>query len=348
VAIFQTDLHVGGIQKALINSVCSPVFENTDVEIYLFDDQVFFDISLLPENVSIHFLKPFPFLWRLFPYGVIRHIARPFPISGAFDAAIDFNSYQHTCAFGALSVPAKKRVMWIHNDMEIKLHEEGKYRLLWYAMRGKYPYYTHFAAVSEGIIPAFRRCSSPVDRPIVAIPNLINTDEIWEKAQEPTDIHVDPAKFNIVSVGRLCHQKGFDLMLEDIRKVYEKRPDIACYIIGDGPDRDALKRQAAKLGIQDVVHFTGNLPNPFPVVRQMDAFCLESRYEGQGIVLWEAKSLGLPLYFPRRLEKYNPSLTGTDDLVEALIQAKRTEKKFDPLVEYNQEVCQRLSQLLFD
>ncbi len=347
IAIFQTDLHVGGIQKSLLNLVSSSVCKNCDVEIYLFEEGLFFDISNLPENIHLHFLKPFPFLFRVLPYGLVRHLVRPYPIEGTFDVAIDFNSYQHTCAYGALTVPAPKRIMWIHNDMEIKLREERKYRLLWYAMRGKYKYYTHFAAVSDGIIPPFRRCSGQWDKPIVTIPNPINTEEIWEKSQMETEIQADPDKFNLVSVGHLIHQKGFDLLLEDVRKVYEQRKDIALYIVGNGQERNTLMRQTKHLGLEDVVHFTGYLPNTFPLLRQMDAFCLESRYEGQGMVLMEAKALGLPLYFPKRLEKYNATLTGTEDMVSALVQARRTEKRFDPLEEYNHQIYRSLEQLLF-
>ena len=36
----------------------------------------------------------------------------------------------------------------------------------------------------------------------------------------------------------------------------------------------------------------------------MDGFILESRYEGQGIVILEAKILGLDLIIPDRLKEY--------------------------------------------
>ena len=53
----------------------------------------------------------------------------------------------------------------------------------------------------------------------------------------------------------------------------------------------------------------GNQPNPFPYMDRMDGFVLTSRYEGQGMVIWEAKALGLPLYLSKNLEAYNPGVT---------------------------------------
>ena len=351
VAVFQSNLHVGGIQKALVNSVMLPTLQDCDIDLFLFDKEVFFDISALPGNVSTHYLKPFPIVTKLLPFRLVHKLAGTYPIDGWYDAAVDFDSYQHDCAHGALSIPSNRKIMWIHNDMEIKLREEPKYRILFRFMKGKYQEYTHFAAVSQGIIEPFRNCTGMLYSRVAVVPNLINTDEIFKKSEEQPKIKTDPACFNVVSVGRLCHQKGYDLMLRDIQRLCDLRPETMCYLIGDGPNREALQKLTERLGIQNHVIFVGNLPNPYPMMRQMDAFCLESRYEGQGIVFWEAKALGLPLFFPKRLEKYNPSLKGCDDVAEALAVAEKLDpaqasRRFDALTEYNGEIEKELCELL--
>ena len=145
---------------------------------------------------------------------------------------------------------------------------------------------------------------------VTAIPNLINTAEIFEKCKIPSDFTVDPNKVNIASMGHLNHQKGYDIMLDQLQSVCRKRKDLALYIFGDGEEHHALVEQARRNGLEDVVHFMGYQPNPYPYLDRLDAFYLESRYEGQGMVLWEAKALGLPLIFPKRLEKYNMALKG--------------------------------------
>ena len=78
----------------------------------------------------------------------------------------------------------------------------------------------------------------------------------------------------------------------------------------------------------------------------MDGFVLTSRYEGQGIVIWEAKTLGLELFISKNLEAYNPGIAGYDDIAQALICAKRREKVRDDLHEYNEEIDRRLAEVL--
>lgn len=348
IAIFQSDLHVGGIQKSLVNFMSQPLLDRYDVDVYLFQKEVFFDLSAIRPHVHIHYLKPFPYYFRFIPFGAIMRLMPRFhfPKDVIYDVAIDFSNYQQDCAFGALTIPAKKRVMWIHNDMEIKYQEEPKYRILWRFFHSKFAWFSEFVAVSDGIIQPFKNKTGLTDATVTAIPNLIDTTEIFTKCGAHIDFSVDPQKYNIASMGRLCHQKGYDILIDTLGRVCKTRNDIACYILGDGPDRAALEQQAKQCGLGDVVHFLGNQPNPFPYLAQMDAFYLESRYEGQGMVLWEAKALGLKLIFPKRLEKYNINLVGTDNIEQALLTGKREHKTMDDLHEYNEEICRRLTRLL--
>ncbi len=344
IAIFSDNLQVGGIQKSLANIIIGNAFKEYEVDVFLYNKEIFFDLSNFKNNIHLHFLTPMPYWTKGIPFDILYRLYTPDQeaLKEEYELAIDFDSYQNATALGALKAKAKKRVMWIHNDVEIKRREERKYRLLWSIMKGKYKYFDEFAAVSEGIVEPFRKSTGLSDAKIHVIPNLINTEEIHTRSNEPIDLSVNHDTLNIVSVGRLCHQKGYDLMLKSISEVYDKRKDIACYIIGDGPDKDSLVNQSIELGIDKIVHFTGNLPNPFPVIKQMDVFCLESRYEGQGMVLWEAKALGLELIFAKRLEKYNPQLKGTEDIVSALVSAQKKEKQLDNLDEYNNIIISRL------
>ena len=78
----------------------------------------------------------------------------------------------------------------------------------------------------------------------------------------------------------------------------------------------------------------------------MDGFVLTSRYEGQGLVIWEAKTLGLELFITDNLEKYNPGISGYRDVTAALIGAQRREKQRDDLHEYNAAIRRSLDELL--
>lgn len=347
IAVFQKELWVGGIQRSLINLLTRLDQEKYQVDLFLFDTKIFYETAF-PANVTVRFLKPFPYFYRLLYFSIVRRFAKKLDLDDEkqYDVAIDYSSYQHECAVGALSVRARKRVMWVHNDVEQVRKNEPKYRALWHFFKSKLRCYDQFAAVSDGAAEAFRRVSGLEDKPVAVIPNYIDTGEIYRKAEEPIDFEVAADCCNLCSVGRLCHQKGFDLLLRDFAEAVRQRPDLRLYIIGDGEDRKKLERLIERLGIAETAKILGYQPNPFPYMRKMDGFVLTSRYEGQGMVLWEAKALGLPVLIPKRLEKYNDGIAGTDDIAGAMRAAVKTEKKPDPLDWYNQTIGERIEALL--
>ena len=74
---------------------------------------------------------------------------------------------------------------------------------------------------------------------------------------------------------------------------------ISLLIAGDGPLRDALKRETQVLGIEGQVSFLGNLAHDDLLARyasgEIDLAVLPSLHEGIPVVLIEAMSCGLPI-----------------------------------------------------
>lgn len=101
------------------------------------------------------------------------------------------------------------------------------------------------------------------------------------------------AGLRLLSVGSLQAKKGFDQALAAIARAPER---VARYtLIGDGPERAALQRQAAALGLADKVRLLGwqdDLPTHYAAA---DALLIPSRWEGFGLVAVEAMSAGLPV-----------------------------------------------------
>lgn len=345
IAIFQNDLGVGGIQKSLINLLSNLDYTRFQVDLYLSVRGEFWPVGF-PKELNIRYLSPTPRLYSFLPFDIARRCLHyDFP-GEPYDLAIDFNSYQCSCAVGATTVPARRRVMWIHNNVEIKLQNEWKYRVLWHFFKGKFRYYDGFVPVSRALIEPFKRASGISDKPFTVIQNYIDVSDIRRKQQqEPVGLQVDKDCLNFVALGRLCHQKGYDIMLDIFARACSERDDLRLYIIGDGPDRTALEQQAAELGVAEKVFFLGNQPNPYCYMAQMDAFLSTSRYEGQPLNIMEAMAIGLPLYCSKNLEQYTEDLVGRDDLVTALVQAKREKKSPDDLIAYNGAIMDALEKL---
>jgi GalNAc-alpha-(1->4)-GalNAc-alpha-(1->3)-diNAcBac-PP-undecaprenol alpha-1,4-N-acetyl-D-galactosaminyltransferase len=102
-------------------------------------------------------------------------------------------------------------------------------------------------------------------------------------------------RYNLVGMGRLVEQKGFDMLLEAFAMLAVKRPDWHLTILGDGPLRGALETQAQQLNLSDKVHLPGNISPPFPIVKAADLFVFSSRYEAFGMALAEAMACGMPV-----------------------------------------------------
>jgi glycosyltransferase involved in cell wall biosynthesis len=100
---------------------------------------------------------------------------------------------------------------------------------------------------------------------------------------------------HLVAVGRLCRQKGFDILLNAMAAVRDHFPTVHLTILGQGPLLCELTEQARRLDLAETAQFIGFRENPWPHLRNADVFVLPSRFEGLPNVLLEALALGTPV-----------------------------------------------------
>ena len=344
IAIFQKDLSIGGIQRSLLNMLTNMDLSCYEVDLFLFAEPEICSINEL-KNVNVHILRPLFYLNRLIRFDILRKMFIYDLPDKEYDLAIDFNSYSNECALCTMAVKAKKRIMWIHNDVEIEHKNSKKYRILWAMFKNKFRYYDEFVAVSKGIVDPFREMTDLYDTKITVIPNAINTHQLILKSRENIDFTVEPDITNFIFVGRFTHQKGIDILLDYFARAVEKRRDIHLYLLGSGPEGLKIAQQIENQNLNDFVTVIDAVENPYPYMAQMDALILTSRHEGQGMVLWEAKALGLDLIFEKHLEKYNEDLEGSADIENAIINQKKHIKQLDSLDYYNLKIKHSLYEL---
>ena len=99
----------------------------------------------------------------------------------------------------------------------------------------------------------------------------------------------------VLFVGRLAPQKGVSTLVEAAGLL--KDPSARILLVGDGPERPKLERDAERLGVDDRLHFVGffahdRLPAVFA---HADLLVLPSLYEELGTVLLEAMQAALPI-----------------------------------------------------
>ena len=126
----------------------------------------------------------------------------------------------------------------------------------------------------------------PLDK-IVVIPNGVDL------ARVPL---APPSNGPVVgAVGRLDPRKGHADLLVAMSLVLDRIPGARLLLVGDGPARSSLERQAQALGIAPHVDMLGMVPEGARTLAQMSVFVLPSYVEGMSNALLEAMAAGLPV-----------------------------------------------------
>ena len=134
-------------------------------------------------------------------------------------------------------------------------------------------------------------------RRITVLRNGVDLDRFKPVSAEPVRSRLGLDGRVLLSVGNLIELKGHHLIIEALCAL----PDTSLVIVGDGPERAPLERLAARLGVQERVHFVGlvaqvDLRDYYSAA---DALVLASSREGWANVLLEAMACGTPVVATR-------------------------------------------------
>lgn len=94
-------------------------------------------------------------------------------------------------------------------------------------------------------------------------------------------------------VGRLDEQKGVDVLLEALHQM-DLDQQTRVWLVGDGPQREALETRSRQLGLDANVRFLGFRSDVPDFIKASDIFVLPSRYEAMPMTILEAMAAGLP------------------------------------------------------
>jgi phosphatidylinositol alpha-1,6-mannosyltransferase len=106
----------------------------------------------------------------------------------------------------------------------------------------------------------------------------------------------------LLSVGRLQARKGHDVMLQAVAALRHRWPSLRYVIVGDGEEREVLRRLTEQLELTDRVLFVGQVADDdlAGYFAACDVFTMPNRveggdFEGFGIVFLEAAACGKPV-----------------------------------------------------
>lgn len=260
-------------------------------------------VSLITKNV----IKKNPFFaFSLVPYiikmkrgGVSRLYAanrlwvklmKKMPIrEEEYDIALAYWG-DHTMFYMVDKVNAKKKISWLHFDYDEPPREDALY-LPYFEKNDK------IVTVSNEIKNSVIKKFPSLESKTVVIENLIDEDDIKRKAKEETDFVGDFDGIKILSIGRLCEQKGFDLAIPAVARLFREGENVRYYIIGEGSGeyKQKLIDAVRENGAEDYVRFLPRTDNPYKYMARCDIYLQPSRHEGKPISVEEAKVLCLPI-----------------------------------------------------
>jgi glycosyltransferase involved in cell wall biosynthesis len=166
-------------------------------------------------------------------------------------------------------------------------------------MRKAYLTADRVLAVSEGARESAMKYHGLPPEKIQTFYNLFDVQHIDRQAAEalPASINKDDSRFVVVALGRLHAAKGYDVLVEAVRRaVYDLgHPQLELWILGEGELRSSLERQIREARLEQHVRLLGFQDNPHRFLKVADLFCLSSRYEGMPNALVEAMLSGTPV-----------------------------------------------------
>ena len=208
-------------------------------------------------------------------------------LQGHYDAAVAFSGSEIQY-FVADCVEADKKIVFVHND----------YRTAGYSAE----YDEASFEKMDAIVSISKRCVETLEEVfpqyrerMLYLENITSSAVIKARAAECEPPEFASDRVNILSVGRLWAQKGFDMAIDAAAILKKEGVKFRWYVLGEGDLRQPLQQQIDALGLTEDFRLLGARENPYPYMRRCDVLVQSSRYEGKSVVLDEAKMLCTPI-----------------------------------------------------
>lgn len=318
-------LSAGGGEKSLVNLLGQIDYSQYNVDLFLLNHKGLF-MDYIPKEVNI---VKIPHTYYLFTLPIIKSLCQLL-LKGKFKLALNRIMYtflnrtiqneskreqyswnflspslknlekEYDVAIGFLEktstyfcvdkVTSNKKIGWIHNDYD-KLGMCPTYDIKYFRKLD------HIVTVSEECGKILKKRFPSEESKIKVIYNIVSPTMIEKMScQEKTNsFNKNNDDITILSIGRLHHQKGFEMAIEACRKLVDKGYNIKWNIIGEGIERKKLSKLISNNSLEGRFNLLGLKSNPYPFIKQADIYAQTSRFEGKAIAIDEAKILRKPI-----------------------------------------------------
>lgn len=237
----------------------------------------------------------------------------------SYDVAVAFRQCDPCYSFVLNKVNAKKKIGFIHGELAYM-----DYISSWKRHMDRFD---KIAYVSNAVKEQFVKTYPELERNACTIYNTFDVEQIKAMAEDECDVKFDKNKVNIVTVARIDNGfKQIDWIVKICDSLRKKtHTPFHWYVVGGGPDYDSTVAMAAELGLNDILTFVGNQPNPYSFIKQSDFTVLTSKSEAYPMVVIESFVLKKPIVVTR--------FASVTEMMEAGNHGFIAEQSIDNLVE---------------
>ncbi|MEB3100773.1 glycosyltransferase [Ferviditalea candida] len=338
-------LSAGGGEKSLINLLSQIDYNLYNVDLFLFNKQGVL-VNQIPSEVKIlelaanyrtytrrmissviHFLKngQFHLAYSRIIYTAMNRMMNNMDISEQYSwkyiaKSHDAISKEYDAAIGYLEkssiyflvekVRANKKIGWIHTNYSSSSMD----------YRFDYPYFEqldYMVTVSKECAESLKENFKNLKGKVRVIHNIIAPEVIKSLAEDEIqdDFILEESFTNIVTIGRLSHEKGIDIAVEACRQLIGKGLKVRWYVLGSGSELKKLEKMIKKYGLDHHFKLLGFRENPYPYIKRCDIYVQPSRYEGKSIAIDEAKILSKPIIVTNFSTAKDQITDGVDGLI---------------------------------
>jgi glycosyltransferase involved in cell wall biosynthesis len=164
-----------------------------------------------------------------------------------------------------------------------------------FSIRAFYKYAHHIVSVSNGVQDDLISYGAPSDKMSVIynplMPSLANS-------REPLNPEIlnwmKGSPINLIAIGQLKKVKNFLNLIKSVDiLVNQNKQKLRLVILGDGEERAVMEESIKSYKLEHSIFLPGWVDDPMPYLRLSDLLILSSDYEGFGLVILEALSVGV-------------------------------------------------------
>lgn len=311
-----SNMEVGGFQKSLVSLLSYFDYGKYDVDLLLFNPVGIF-MNIIPEQVNMidpimpcEYFNKFPdcvlelVRKRHFILAIIRLVgamvsrldrgygavimSKGIPaLTEHYDVIVDYNG-QYILYYMIDKLNADKKITYFHND----------YAMWPYYKNADKRYYAKadsIVTVSDLCVKSLKRYFPEYENRFFSIENIISTKTV-NLFEKNSNTYQD--KFNgirIVTVGRVCEDKGTDFAVEACSKLKKVGYYVRWYVVGPESNIEFYNDLIEKNDVKNEFVFLGATNNPYDYIRNADIVVHPSRFEGKSVAIEEAKILCKPI-----------------------------------------------------